>query len=189
MNISATVFHLWLRNTRVHIRSTNTAVSFNSVVCRLWIAKTHRRKFCSGLTSASLCTESKTTKTNKTRSSDPAMNKKWSANKTCWLSDSSAYSHFNFAALYKSARQIKMVKVLNSVPLLQCPPHTQGSGSSALCSYIPSTLDSYLHKWILNTQAKTCEDLFIPLWSTLHQVFTSSFRLVSVGPTLTCFHA
>lgn len=169
------------------MRSANTVVSFYSLVCRLWIAKTHRRKFCSGLTSALEFPLHR--KQNLARSSDPVMNKKWSANKTCWLSDSSANNHFNFAALYKSARQIKMVKVLNSVPLLQCPPHTQGSGSSALCSYIPSTLDSYLHQWILNTQAKTCEDLFIPLWSTLHQVFTSSFRLVSVGPTLTCFHA
>lgn len=52
------------------------------------------------------------------------------------------------------------------VPLQLCPPHTQSSGSSALCSYTTSTTDSYLQKRTLGAQVEICKDLFIPLRST-----------------------
>lgn len=42
------------------------------------------------------------------------------------------------------------------LPLQLCPPRTQSSGSSALCSYTTSTLDSFSLKWFARTSLFFC---------------------------------
>lgn len=71
--------------------------------------------------------------------------------------DSGGISHRAVARLYGSIRQSP-----SYVPLQLRPPHTQSSGSSALCSYTTSTKDSCLRKRIVGAQVEICRDLFIP---------------------------
>lgn len=62
--------------------------------------------------------------------------------------DSRGMNHSTVVQLCTNIRQSS-----SYVPLQLCPPHTQSSGSSALCSYTTSTTDSYLQERILGAHA------------------------------------